>query len=95
MVSFGQSLHTCLIKKVFNVSDRAPRSEFWWFMLAVFIFNFLAALFRLGPLIGMPVYFVLTRGLFIAQITAPVPPLPAFNNRGWGLLLLSWGAIAT
>ena len=33
MVTFGQALKLCLKSKLFNFSDRAPRSEFWWFML--------------------------------------------------------------
>ena len=94
MVSFGQSLHTCLIKKIFNVSDRAPRSEFWWFMLAIFIFNFLGGLIMLVPLIGMLVYFVLSIWLFIAQITATVRRLHDVNKRGWWMLLPSVGVIA-
>ncbi len=94
MVNFGQSLHTCLISKIFNVSDRAPRSEFWWFMLAVFIFNFLGGLIMLVPLIGMLVYFVLSLWLFIAQITATVRRLHDVNKRGWWMLLPSVGVIA-
>ena len=32
-MGFGEAIKTCLIEKYFNFSDRARRSEFWWFQL--------------------------------------------------------------
>ena len=32
-MTFTQSIRTCLRDKYANFSDRAPRSEFWWFIL--------------------------------------------------------------
>lgn len=87
IMNFGQSLHTCLISKVFNVHDRAPRSEFWWFMLALTIFNIIGGLVMLIPILGAIVYFVVSIWLFIAQITATVRRLHDVNKRGWWILL--------
>ena len=33
MVSFRESIKTCLTKKYFTVSGRATRAEYWWFQL--------------------------------------------------------------
>lgn len=40
MVSFGQSIKTCLFTKFFNWRDRAPRSEYWWFIISSYILLF-------------------------------------------------------
>ena len=35
MMTYKQSLRTCLLQKYATFSGRASRSEYWWFMLTV------------------------------------------------------------
>ena len=37
MVSFGESIKTCLTKKYFTVSGRATRAEYWWFQFFYYL----------------------------------------------------------
>lgn len=43
MVSFKDAFLRCFIFKIFNFTDRAPRSEFWWFFLCYVPFFFVVA----------------------------------------------------
>lgn len=50
-MGFVEAVKTCLIDKYCNFNGRARRSEFWWFVLAVFLFQ------NLLSLVLMPIIF--------------------------------------
>ena len=52
MMSFGKAVKTCF-KKYFDFKGRARRSEFWWFVLFVFIVTFVWSI--LGSFISVAV----------------------------------------
>ena len=51
-MKFGQAIDSVLFKNYFNLEGKAPRSEYWWFMLFFIIFNFVAAII-VGIIIGI------------------------------------------
>ena len=80
-MGFAESIRTCLSKYV-DFNGVASRSEFWWFMLFVFIVS--AALNYVSPLVG---------GLFglamlLPELAAGARRLHDTGKSGWLQLLL-------
>jgi uncharacterized membrane protein YhaH (DUF805 family) len=56
MMTYKQSLRTCLLQKYATFSGRASRSEYWWFMLTVIAVLVLPGLgFSVAQSLGVPV----------------------------------------
>ena len=87
MVSFGEALKICLKTKIFNWHDRAPRSEFWWFILFATIAQYVLALFMLIPFIGVFIYLIGYVYLLWAQFMVSIRRLHDKNRSGWWLIL--------
>lgn len=87
MVSFGEAIKICLKTKIFNWHDRAPRSEFWWFILFATIAQYVLALFMLIPFIGVVIYVVAYVYLLWAQFMVSIRRLHDKNRSGWWLIL--------
>ena len=51
-MKFGQAIDSVLFKNYFNLEGKAPRSEYWWFMLFFIIFNFVAGII-VGIIVGI------------------------------------------
>lgn len=98
-MTFKESVEICLLKKYFfNFRGRAPRSEFWWFMLFIFLVNAAASLlFSLMPVkIGASLSLALSLMIFPANLGVTVRRLHDRGMRGWWLLLpilslVAWG----
>lgn len=86
-MTFSESIRTCMLTKVFTLSGRASRSEFWWFILAGLLFNLFGGLILLIPLLGAIAYFGLSLWFFVANFTVTVRRLHDTDHRGWWLLL--------
>ena len=86
-MTFPESIRTCMLTKVFTLSGRASRSEFWWFILAGLLFNLFGGLILLIPLLGAIAYFGLSLWFFCANLTVTVRRLHDTDHRGWWLLL--------
>ena len=94
-----EAVKTCL-KKFFDFTGRARRSEYWWFMLFTFIvssaFGFLGSFHSLFVYVGMMCSLL----LFIPQLSALTRRLHDTSRSGWwvflfGLaMLLTYGALA-
>ena len=85
------------VKKVFDYSGRATRKEFWGFILAAFIVNFLLAIFAgimaaIADFLGIIFLFLLLL-VYIAEIVITIPlavrRLHDINLSGFWLLYLS------
>ena len=87
MVSFGEAIKICLKTKIFNWHDRAPRSEFWWFILFATIAQYVLALFLLSPFLGVVIYVVAYVYLLWAQFMVSIRRLHDKNRSGWGPIL--------
>ncbi len=87
MVSFGEAIKICLKTKIFNWHDRAPRSEFWWFILFATIAQYVLALFLLIPFLGVVIYVVAYVYLLWAQFMVSIRRLHDKNRSGWWLIL--------
>lgn len=92
-MTFPESIRTCMLTKVFTLSGRASRSEFWWFILAGLLFNLFGGLILLIPLLGAIAYFGLSLWFFVANFTVTVRRLHDTDHRGWWLLLPLLGSI--
>ncbi len=86
MVSFGQAIKTCFIGKIFNYHDRAPRSEFWWFILFSWILSIIMAPLQMVVVIGQLLAIVVGFWMFIASISVSVRRMHDLNRSGWWLL---------
>ena len=87
-MNFKDSVKTCLKEKYFNFSDRASRSEFWFFYLFTIIVY--AILFFLVATISIK--FLWAFGIFILGIIIPALAvtfrrLHDINKSGWYFFL--------
>ena len=77
-----QAVKICL-KKFFDFTGRARRSEYWWFILFVMIvsmvFNFIGAVFPMVNILGLIVGLLLS----IAQLAALTRRLHDTGRSGW------------
>lgn len=86
MATFTSAIKTCLIEKPFTINARAPRSEYWFFWLFLFIANFLLVFIEIIPLIGLVVPLIQIF-FFICSTTALIRRLHDINRSGWWVLL--------
>lgn len=86
MLSFKQAIITCVREKPLNIRDRAPRSEFWWFMLALSIVGIIVSILAIIPVIGVIIYIIYSIASLVLTITVSVRRLHDRNMRGWWLL---------
>ena len=78
-MSFGEAVKTCFSKYV-DFSGRAPRSEFWWFVLFVIIVSVVALLIGLNTLFGL--------AMLLPSIAVTVRRLHDTDRSGWWYLLV-------
>lgn len=82
------AVKTCL-KKYFDFKGRARRSEFWWFMLFVFVVSsMLSLLFMALPAISY-VSMAFTLAMIIPMLAALCRRLHDTNHGGWWVALLA------
>jgi uncharacterized membrane protein YhaH (DUF805 family) len=80
------------LEKYADFSGRAPRAEFWWYVLAVFILSIVAKI--IDSLLGMHVWgpyglvsVIVWLGLLVPNIAVSVRRLHDTNRTGWWLLV--------
>src|SRR3954452_12122441 len=80
------------IQKYADFSGRAPRAEFWWYVLAVVILTIIARI--IDNILGMtlagpygPVYLIVALGLLVPNIAVTVRRLHDTSRSGWWILL--------
>lgn len=88
-MGFTDAISTCL-KKYFTMSGRAPRSEFWWFQLGMFLFSVVTALidtamFGFSPDPG-PIEVVGSLLVLCPSLTVSVRRLHDIDRAGWWIL---------
>ena len=87
MMSFKDSVITCVKIKAFTVRGRAMRSEYWWFALFYLIVGMVAYILNIVvPIVGPIIYAVISLLLFIFSFTAGVRRLHDLNRSGWWLV---------
>lgn len=86
MLSFIEANKRCLIEKVVKIQGRAPRSEFWWFMLGSFLISIVAQLLTFIPIIGAIISLVVSIYLFVGQITCMIRRFHDLDKSGWWIL---------
>ncbi len=91
MMSFTDAVRTCLKEKYINFSDRAARSEYWWF--ALFCWGVAIALSILDNLIfndasGYGIFSTIWGlSIVVPSIGVGVRRLHDLDKSGWWLLL--------
>lgn len=95
---FQEAIRTCLKEKYVTFSGRASRSEYWWFMLFIYLVGFalggigLAAMnFETGELSTVSIAFFALAGVFTLAILLPAIGVGVrrFHDRnlsGWWYL---------
>ncbi|MBN2740788.1 MAG: DUF805 domain-containing protein [Rhodobacteraceae bacterium] len=103
MMSFGDSVRTCIKQKYATFAGRAPRAEFWWFtlfyMLVQIATNILDTLFfgtgkvSSGPGFwaynsnGGPLSIIAALALLVPALAVTVRRLHDNGKSGWWVLL--------
>lgn len=87
MVSFTESIRICLVDKILNWRDRAPRSEYWWFTLFFYIALCLLSLLAMTSNIVAIIACLGFAYLFFANIMVTIRRLHDKNKSGLLLLL--------
>lgn len=81
------------LQRYAEFSGRAPRAEFWWYVLAVIVVSLVAtileSLLGIGNMLGAygPLTGIVALGLLIPNISVSVRRLHDTNRSGWWLLL--------
>ncbi len=84
-MTFEQSIRTCLNKYI-DIEGRAPRSEYWWWVLFNIIVSIIAGLF--DTMLGLGIVSALASlALLAPNITVAVRRLHDRDKSGWWLLL--------
>lgn len=98
MVSFPQAVITCMKTKLLKVEGRAPRSEFWWFILFSVLASLVLNILLIVPFLGAIIMLVGEVWLLIASITVTARRLHDRDLSGWWMLapyaLMTGGLIA-
>ena len=85
-MTFEQAIRTCLNKYI-DIEGRAPRSEYWWWVLFNIIVSIFAGLF--DTMLGLGIISALASlALLAPNITVGVRRLHDQDKSGWWLLLL-------
>ncbi len=97
-MGFGEAIKTVLGKYA-TFAGRAPRSEYWWWVLFVFILMICLQIvdgLLIGPMLGFepfepnagqPLSLIVTLGLLIPNLAVGVRRLHDLDKSGWWLLL--------
>ena len=95
MMSFEDSMRTCLQDKYVSFEGRASRSEYWFYQLGLivlqigyfFVSLILSFLGDIGTILGLLVLVVLALGLFLPGLGVLVRRLHDGGRSGWWFLL--------
>ncbi|MCP4308406.1 MAG: DUF805 domain-containing protein [bacterium] len=79
-MSFTKAISTCMIKYV-DFGGRASRSEFWWFVLLIYMTLVLSLLSALETVAGL-----IWIATFVPHLAVTVRRLHDTNRSGWLLL---------
>ncbi|MBV7407619.1 DUF805 domain-containing protein [Maritimibacter sp. DP1N21-5] len=87
------ALHTCLREKYADVNGRAQRSEFWWFVLFIFLGSLVASALDamlFAPVAGTtgPLNLIFTLITIVPAVTVTARRLHDTDRSGWWQLLL-------
>jgi uncharacterized membrane protein YhaH (DUF805 family) len=92
-MNFGQAI-TSGFRNYVNFSTRAPRSEYWFWVLFVFIVAIIAATidtFAFDMPSGGPVYGLTSLALFLPGLAVSIRRLHDIDRTGWWLLIALTG----
>ena len=82
-MSFTDAIKTVLMEKFIDFSGRAPRSEYWWFMLFSVLLNIVVSL------IGVDLIAVIVSlALLIPSLAVTIRRWHDIGKSGWWTLLL-------
>ncbi|HEY1631578.1 MAG TPA: DUF805 domain-containing protein [Rhizomicrobium sp.] len=90
-MDFGQAIGTCL-RKFVVWKGRAPRSEYWWFILFGILCNIAATIvdsvlgLKMGTGGGGPISALVSLALFLPNLSVTVRRLHDTNRSGFWLL---------
>lgn len=89
-MTFRESVHICMGSRyLFKFGGRASRSEFWWFMLFIFLVNFVTSCigYFLPYMLGASLTLVVSLLFLPPNLGVTVRRLHDRNLSGWWLML--------
>lgn len=92
LMGFVESISSGL-RNYFNFSDRAPRSEYWYWVLFAVLISLAAAILDgvIGAASSKPFHFIAGLVVFVPSIAVSVRRLHDLDSTGWWLLLVFTG----
>lgn len=85
MMTFGEAISSAFSKYA-TFSGRAPRSEYWWFVLFAMLLGFVAEIIDLAVNSGV-IGTLVSLGLFLPGIAVSVRRMHDIERSGWWILL--------
>ena len=81
--SLKQSVRICLSEKFFKLNGRAPRVEFWCFMLFSLLLNIALTLVDSLPILPIDIASIVSLVMFFPSLAVTVRRLHDLDRSGW------------
>lgn len=90
-LGFGEAINIVLAQNYFNITGRASRSEYWWWVLFVFILNFvigvLLGIFGASGSVVQTISWIIGLVFFLPGLGVAVRRLHDIDKSGWWLFI--------
>lgn len=86
-MSFGAAVASCMRNYV-TFSGRAPRAEFWWFLLLTFVVQIVLSVLSGAAPPVMVIYVIAMLVLFLPSLAVYVRRLHDIDRSGWWVLIM-------
>lgn len=91
-MGFTEAVRSVVVEHYADFRGRAPRSEFWWFMLFTFLLSLVIGILgAISETLAGIVNILVGLGLLIPSIAVSVRRLHDIDRTGWWYLLLFTG----
>lgn len=92
MMNIKQAVQTVLIKKFATFTGRAPRSEYWWWVLFVFVTTIIlsivdAAVFMSAGMPMAPLSTIFSLATLVPYVAVTIRRMHDVNRSGWWMLI--------
>ncbi|MEM6623035.1 MAG: DUF805 domain-containing protein [Pseudomonadota bacterium] len=85
-MGFSEAVRTVLLQRYADFQGRSPRSEYWWFQLAIIVsYVVLLVLTAVLPILGL--LGILYLGLIIPALAVTIRRLHDLDKSGWWILI--------
>ena len=87
-MGFTEAVRSVIVERYADFQGRAPRSEFWWFVLFYMLLGLAVAVIgAASDTLGAILNILLTLGLLVPSIAVSIRRLHDTDRTGWWVLL--------